>query len=254
MATRSSRFCERYQHDVKTLDVVLRKSYPPGTYAFVDYAGATVPILHPKTGGVQPAQVFVAVLGYSNYTFAELHPQQTTAWWMTGHVHALEYFGGVPKIIVPDNPKPLVSQVERFEVQLNRSYQEFAAHYGVAIVPARPRKPRDKAPVEAAVLLVERWILAALRHERFVGWDQAQQRVRHLLDRLNARPFHKGAGSRRTLWEEERRALAPLPATLYQYAEWRTATVHRDDHVAGDRHYDRVPVFRQALLALAQVW
>lgn len=236
-----SRFCERYQQYVKTLDVVLRKTYQPGETCFVDYAGPTVPIVHPKTGVVQAAQVFVAVLGYSNYTFAELHPQQTTAWWITGHVHALEYFGGVPKLIVPDNPKPLVSHVERFEVQLNRSYQEFAAHYGVAIVPARPRKPRDKAPVEAAVLLVERWILAALRHERFVGWDHAQQRVRELLDRLNQRPFQKWAGSRRTLWEEERRALAPLPATPYQYAEWRTATVHRDYHVEVDRCYYSVP-------------
>ena len=236
-----SRFCDRYRQYVKTLDVVLRKTYRPGEYAFVDYAGPTVPIVHPKTGEIQAAQVFVAVLGYSHYTFVELHPQQTTAWWIRGHVHALEYFGGVPKIIVPDNPKPLVSQVERFDVQLNRSYQEFATHYGAAIVPARPRKPRDKAPVEAGVLLVERWILAALRHARFVGWDHAQQRVRELLDRLNARPFQKWAGSRRTLWEEERRALAPLPATAYQYAEWRTATVHRDYHVEVDRRYYSVP-------------
>ena len=142
-----SQFCERYRQYQKKLDVVLRKIYRPGEHCFVDYAGPTVPVIDPTTGAIQHAQVFVAVLGYSNYTFAELHPQQTATWWIQGHIHAFDYFAGVPRIVVPDNPKPLVTQAERFDVTLSRPYQEFAQHYGVAIVPARVRKPRDYAEV-----------------------------------------------------------------------------------------------------------
>ena len=237
-----SQFCDRYKAYQQRVDVVLRKHYHPGEHCFVDYAGPTVPIYDPVTGAVQAAQVFVAVLGYSNYTFVDLHPQQTTPWWIRGHVDAFAYFGGVPKIVVPDNPKPLVTHVERFDAILNRTYQAFAAHYSVAIVPARPRKPRDKAAAEAGVLLAERRILAKLRHERLVGWDGARERVRQLLDALNAHPFQKLEGSRRSWWEqEERAALAPLPAERFEDEAWRVATVHRDYHIEVDRRYYSVP-------------
>lgn len=189
-----SQFCARYRQYQGRVDLVLRKHHVPGQHCYVDYAGPTVPILDPHTGSVQAAQVFVAVLGYSQYVFADLHPQQTTAWWIRGHVDAFAYFGGVPRIVVPDNAKPLVTKVERFDVTLNRTYQAFAAHYGVAIVPARPRKPRDKGPAEAGVLLVERWILARLRHEPFTNWETARAAVRTLLDPLNAHPFQKLPG------------------------------------------------------------
>ncbi len=236
-----SQFCARYRRYQQRLDLVLRKPYRPGVHCFVDYAGPTVPIIDPHTGTSQSGQVFVAVLGYSNYTFADLHPQQTTGWWIRGHVAAFAAFGGVPQIVVPDNAKPLVTKAERFEVTLNRTYQAFAAHYGVAIVPARVRKPQDKAPAEAGVLLVERWILARLRHERFVSWEVARARVRALLAELNAHPFQKLEGSRQSLWQEERPVLAPLPTEAYEDQEWRIATVHRDYHIEVDHHYYSVP-------------
>ncbi len=236
-----SQFCARYRRYQQRLDLVLRKPYRPGVHCFVDYAGPTVPIIDPHTGTSQSGQVFVAVLGYSNYTFADLHPQQTTGWWIRGHVAAFAAFGGVPQIVVPDNAKPLVTKAERFEVTLNRTYQAFAAHYGVAIVPARVRKPQDKAPAEAGVLLVERWILARLRHERFVSWEVARARVRVLLAELNAHPFQKLEGSRQSLWQEERPVLAPLPTEAYEDQEWRIATVHRDYHIEVDHHYYSVP-------------
>ena len=236
-----SQFCARYRQYQGRVDLVMRKHHVPGQHCYVDYAGPTVPILDPKTGSVQSAQVFVAVLGFSQYVFADLHPQQTTAWWVRGHVDAFTYFGGVPRIVVPDNAKPLVTKAERFDVTLNRTYQAFAAHYGVAIVPARPRKPRDKGPAEAGVLLVERWILARLRHERFTNWDRARAAVHTLLDALNAHPFQKLPGSRASLWQEERPALDPLPGTAYEDAEWRMAKVHRDYHIEVDRHYYSVP-------------
>ncbi len=236
-----SQFCAHYRQYQRRVDLVLRKIHLPGQHCYVDYAGPTVPILDPKTGMVQSAQVFVAVLGYSNYTFADLHPQQTTAWWIRGHVDAFAYFHGVPRIIVPDNAKPLVTKAERFEVTLNRTYQAFATHYGVAIVPARVRKPRDKGPAEAGVLLVERWILAHLRHEQFVSWDTARARVRMLLDRLNAHPFQKLPGSRASLWQEERPALRPLPIQAFDDESWRVAKVHPDYHIEVDHHYYSVP-------------
>ena len=236
-----SQFCARYRQYQKRLDLVLRKPHQPGQHCYVDYAGPTVPIYDPKTGEVQGAQVFVAVLGYSQYVFADLHPQQTTAWWVRGHMDAFAFFEGVPRIVVPDNAKAVVTKAERFDVTLNRTYQAFATHYGVAIVPARPYRPRDKGPAEAGVLLVERWILARLRHERFESWDTARAAVRRLLEPLNAHPFQKLPGSRASLWQEERPALDPLPRTPYEEAEWRLGKVHRDYHIEVDRHYYSVP-------------
>jgi len=235
-------FCERYRRYRQTLDVVLRKVYRPGEFCFVDYAGDTVPVIHPRTGEIQRAHVFVAILAYSNYTFLDLHPQETTEWWIRGHQDAFAAFGGVPRIVVPDNPRPLVTQADRFDVMLNRSYQEFAAHYGVAVIPARPRRPRDKGKVEAAVLLTERWVLAALRHTRLVGWEEAREQVKRLQARLNQRPFQKWPGCRATLWAtEERPALRPLPAQPYEYARWHVAKVGRDYHIEVERAYYSVP-------------
>lgn len=211
-----SLFCERYRRYRQTLDVVLRKGYRPGALCFVDYAGDTVPVIHPRTGEIQRAHVFVAILAYSHDTFIDLHPQETTEWWIRGHQDAFAAFRGVPRIVVPDNPRPLVTQADRFDVVLNRSYQACAAHYGVAVIPTRPRRPRDKGKVEAAVLLTERWVLAALRHTRLVGWEGAREQVKHWQDRLNQRPFQKWPGCRATLWAtEERSVLRPLPAQPY---------------------------------------
>ncbi len=252
---RYSRFCELYQRWRRKLDVVLRQQHHAGEKLFVDYAGATVPIENPQTGEIRQAQVFVAVLGASSYTYAEATWSQDLANWTGSHMRAFEFFGGVPEIVVPDNLRSGVSRACRYEPDLNRTYQEMAAHYGVAVMPARPRKPRDKAKVEAGVQLVERWILAALRHRRFTSLAELNQAIAELLERLNQRPFRKRSGSRASLFESvDRAALKPLPVERYEFGAWKTARVNIDYHVEIERHYYSVPyqlVGRQVEIRLA---
>ena len=239
---RYSRFCELYHRWRAKQDVVLRQQHRPGEKVFVDWAGDTVPVYDGKTGEPRPASIFVAVLGASSYTFAQARWTQTLPDWIGAHIDAFEFFGGVPEIAVPDNPKTGVNKACRYEPDLNRTYQEMAAHYGVAVIPARPAKPRDKAKVEAGVLLVERWILAALRKRKFFSLTELDEAVAELLERLNHRPFRKREGTRRTLFETlDQPALRPLPAERYQYGEWRTARVNIDYHVEFERHYYSVP-------------
>ena len=214
---RYSRFCELYHRWRSKQDVVLRQQHRAGEKVFVDWAGDTVPVYDGKTGEPRPVSIFVAVLGASSYTFAEPRWTQTLPDWIGAHIDAFEFFGGVPEIAVPDNPKTGVTKVCRYEPELNRTYQEMAAHYGVAVVPARPRKPRDKAKVEAGVLLVERWILAALRKRKFFSLGELDESIAGLLERLNNRPFRKREGTRRTLFETlDQPALRPLPAAIGQ--------------------------------------
>ncbi len=239
---RYSRFCELYHRWRSKQDVVLRQQHRAGEKVFVDWAGDTVPVYDGKTGEPRPVSIFVAVLGASSYTFAEPRWTQTLPDWIGAHIDAFEFFGGVPEIAVPDNPKTGVTKVCRYEPELNRTYQEMAAHYGVAVVPARPRKPRDKAKVEAGVLLVERWILAALRKRKFFSLGELDESIAGLLERLNNRPFRKREGTRRTLFETlDQPALRPLPAERYQYGEWCTARVNIDYHIEFGRHYYSVP-------------
>ena len=239
---RYSRFCQLYQRWRRKLDVVLRQQHRAGEKLFVDYAGATVPVQNPLTGEMRPAQVFVAVLGASSYTYAEASWSQELPNWISSHLRAFEFFGGVPEIVVPDNLRSGVNRACRYEPDLNRSYQEMAAHYGVAVIPARPRKPRDKAKVEAAVQLVERWILAALRQRRFTSLAELNQAIAELLERLNQRPFRKRSGSRASLFESlDRPALQPLPGERYEFAAWKTARVNIDYHIEVERHYYSVP-------------
>jgi transposase len=167
---------------------------------FVDFAGDTIPVNH-AAGEVTRASVFVAVLGASNYTYSEATGTQGLADWIGAHLRAFEFLGGVPEIIVPDNLKSGITKACRYEPSVNRTYEEMAAHYGVAVVPARQAKPRDKAKVEAGVLLVERWILAALRKRKFFGLNEVNQAIEELLGRLNDRRFRKRDGSRRSLLE-----------------------------------------------------
>ncbi|AEJ40125.1 transposase subunit [Sulfobacillus acidophilus TPY] len=233
-------FCARYRRFAATVTVAMRQHYIPGDRCFVDYAGKTLTIEEP--GGAVPGYLFVATLGYRHDTFVEVHRDLSAASWIPGHVHALEYFGGVPRLIVPDNPKAGVIQENWYEPRLHPTYQEWADHYGCAILPARVRKPRDKAKVEAAVLLVERWILAVLRHERFTSFGQAQARVAELNAQLNQRPFKKWSGSRQSVFDaDDRPALRPLPPTAYEFGEWRQAKVHKDYPIQGDRAFYRVP-------------
>lgn len=237
-----SRFCDRYRVWLKTLDRCLRQEHRAGEKLFVDYAGQTMPVRTRPTGALREAQIFVAVLGASNYTYAEATWTQALPDWTASHVRAFAFFGGVPQIVVPDNLKSGVTKTCRYEPELNPTYQALAEHYGVAVIPARVRKPRDKAKVEVGVQIVERWILACLRHQPFFSLSDLNAAIATCLTRLNARPFKKLPGCRRSVFDTvDRLALQPLPAEPYVYAEWRQARVNIDGHLDVEGHYYSVP-------------
>jgi transposase len=237
-----SRFCDLYRAWRGKLDLCMRQVHRPGEKLFVDYCGQTVPVEDAETGEVRQAQVFVAVWGASSYTFAEATWSQGLADWIGSHVRAFEFGGGVTELVIPDNLRSGVSRACRYEPELNPTYQDLAVHYGVAVMPARVRKPRDKAKVESGVQLVQRWILARLRHRKFFSLAELNESIRELLGPLNERPFRKLPGSRRSLFESlDRPALRPLPGERFPYAEWSKARVHIDYHVEVDGHYYSVP-------------
>lgn len=237
-----SSFCERYRAWRGQLDVVMRQTHRAGDKLFVDYAGHTMPVIDRMTGEVRQAQIFVAVLGASNYTYAEATWSQSLPDWIGAHTRAFNFLGGVPNIVVPDNLKSGVTRAHRYEPDLNPTYQDMATHYGVAVVPARVRKPRDKAKVEVGVQIVERTILAVLRHRQFFSLAELNRAIAELLTRLNQRPFKKLPGSRQSQFEAiDQPALKPLPSTAYEYAEWKQARVHIDYHIEVQRHYYSVP-------------
>jgi transposase len=235
-------FCQQYRAWAAKTDVVMRRIHRAGETLFVDYAGQTAAVIDRTTGEIRHAQIFVAVLGASNYTYVEATWSQGLEDWLMAHVRAFEFFGGVPEIVVPDNLKTGVQQPHRYEPDLNPSYAELAAHYGVAVIPARVRKPRDKAKVEAGVLVVERWILARLRHLRLFSLDELNQTLRQLLTALNGRGFKKLPGSRQQWFETlERPALKALPTERYVFAQWKKVRVNLDYHLEVERHYYSVP-------------
>lgn len=237
-----SRFCDLYRDWRKTLDVALRQTYQAGEKMFVDYAGQTVPVFAQQTGESRPAYIFVAVLGASNYTYAEASFTQDMLAWICAHGRAFEFFQGVPRIVVPDNPKTAVVKPCRYEPDLNPTYHEMASYYGTVIVPARSRKPRDKAKVETAVQIVERWILAPLRNRCFFSLAELNQTIKEILKELNERPFQKLPGSRRMLYETlDKPALLPLPEQPYELAEWKKLQVNKDYHVEVEFNYYSVP-------------
>jgi transposase len=237
-----SAFCKRYQGFAQVLPVTLRQTHAPGERLFVDYSGQTVSIIDPSTGEVRQAQIFVAVLGASNYTYVEATWTQNLADWTGAHVRCFEFLGGVTELLVPDNLKSGVTTPNFFDPDLNPTYHDLARHYGTLILPARAGKPRDKAKVEAGVLLAQRWILARLRHQRFFSLSELNRAIHPLLAALNARPFKKLPGSRQRVFEQEDRpALKPLPATRYEFAEWKRVTAGIDYHVEITGHYYSVP-------------
>jgi transposase len=237
-----SQFCELYRRWRKTQDLVLRLEHTPGDKLFVDYAGMTVPVSDPLTGEIRPAQIFVAALGHSGYTFAEATASQAAPDWLGSHARALSFFGGASAALVPDNLKSGVIRAHRYDPDLNPAYQDLAAHYGLTILPARVMTPRDKATVEAAVQVVERWVLAPLRDRQFFSIAELNVAMRPLLAALNDAPFQKREDSRRIVFETvERATLRPLPAQPYEYATWKKAKVHLDYHVELDRRYYSVP-------------
>ena len=241
-AYRYAQFCVHYRTYRDSLARSLRQTHRAGEKLFVDYAGQTVPVVDGGTGEIHPAQIFVAVLGASNYTYAEATWTQQLPDWIGSHVRAFTFFNGVTALLIPDNLKSGVSRACRYEPDLNPTYAAMAVHYGVAVIPARPYKPKDKAKVEVGVQIVERWILARLRHQQFFSLNELNQAIGALLQHLNARPFKKLPGCRRSAFEAlDRPALKPLPATAYEYAEWKKARVSIDYHVEIDRHYYSVP-------------
>jgi len=239
---RYSQFCLHYSRWRKRLDMSMRQDHKAGEKLFVDFAGQTVPIKNPATGEIKQAQIFCAALGASNYTYAEATWTQSLPDWIQCHVNAFEYIGGVTELVVSDNLKAGVDKACRYEPDLNLTYHDFSLHYGVAIMPTRVRKPKDKAKVENAVLLAERWILAALRNHTFFSLAELNARIRELLERLNSKPFQKLEGSRKSHFEAiDKPVLRPLPRMSYEFAEWKHATVNIDYHIEVDSHYYSVP-------------
>jgi len=237
-----TQFCEHYRRERKKLDVVLRQEHRAGEKLFTDYAGDTAAIVDPLTGEMTQAYIYVAVLGASNYTFAEAVNDLSLTSWISSHIRALEYFGAVPQIIIPDNTRCAVIKPDRYEPDINPAFAAMAAHYSAVVIPTRVARPRDKAPVEAGVLLVERWILAAIRNRTFFSLHELNDAIAELLERLNARRFKRMNSTRLELFENlDKPAMQPLPPNRYEFLEWKTAKVGIDYHIVANKHFYSVP-------------
>jgi transposase len=235
-------YCELYLAWKRKLDLVLRQEHRAGEKMFVDHAGQTVPVTDPQTGEVRQAYVFVAVLGASSYLYAEATWTRGLWDWIHSHVRAFEFFQGTSQIVVPDNWKSGVQSPCFYEPELNRTYNDLAIHYKVAIMPARPYRARDKAKAEVSVQIVQRWVLAALRKRRFFSLAELNTAILELVNKLNRRPFRKGPGSRAELYESlDRPALQLLPLEPFAFAEWKKARVNVDYHIELDTHYYSTP-------------
>jgi len=238
-----SQFCLLYRTWRKKLDVTMRQDHKAGEKMFVDFPGLTIPIYDERDLTVSfRAELFVAALGASSYLYAEALRSQELVHWCHAHENAFEFYGGCPALCVPDNLRSGVTKPHRYEAQVNATYQEMARHYNVVIIPARPYKPRDKAKVEAAVLVAERWIIMRLRKEHFTSLGVLNERIAELVEVINHRPFKKMEGSRASVFAEiDQPALRPLPGTRYDFATWTKAKVSLDYHLQIDRNFYSVP-------------
>jgi transposase len=243
LAYKYTSFCIKYAEFAKRQQRSMRQIHIAGEKLFVDYAGGTVPIVDAATGEITQAQIFVATLGASNYTYACATARQTTADWIGAQVQTLEFIGGAPRLIVPDQTRSLIKTPDRYDPEPNRTYEEFARHYGCAVLAARPAHPRDKPKVEGSVLLVQRWILARLRNRRFFSLAELNRAIAELLIELNNRPFKKLPGCRRSAFESlDAPALRPMPLQRYAIGRWKTgAKVNIDYHIEFEAHYYSVP-------------
>lgn len=241
-AYRRSAFCDIYRRWEKRLKRSMRQRHFAGEKLFVDYAGRTVPIYVAGDRESFRAHLFVSAMGASGCAYAEATRSESLPDWLGSHVRAIEYYGAAPTIIVPDNPRVGVTRADRYEPQLQRSYEELAGHYGSVVIPARPYKPKDKSRVELTVLLVCRWVLARLRHQKFLSLDELNGAIRPLIDELNHRPYQRLPGSRRSVFEAlDRPAMRTLPANPYTFSEWKECRVAFDYHIDIDRHFYSVP-------------
>ena len=237
-----TQFCAHYNAWKQKQQLTMRQVHRAGDKLFVDYSGKKPTIVDAATGERIEVELFVAVLGASNYMYAEATRSQTVPDWVMSHVRALEYFHGAPAAIVPDQLKSGVTRPSRYEPGVQRTYDEFAQHYDTVIFPARPLSPRDKAKVEVGVQVAQRWILARLRHQTFFSLDELNDRIAELVEDLNTRTMRRYKASRRDLFEKlERAVLKPLPATRFVYGEWKKARVHIDYHVVFDDHFYSAP-------------
>lgn len=249
-----SRYTVLYRQWRARQQLSMRQVHRAGEKLFIDYCGPTMAVVNPATGEVRTAQVFVAVLGASSYTYAEATWSQSLPDWIGSHVRAFEFYGGVPQLVVPDNLKSAVTKACRYDPDLNPAYQQMAEHYGVAVMPARPYKPKDKSKAEVGVQVVERWIMMRLRKQTFFTLAALNQAIRFLLEDLNQRPFKKRPGSRLSQFEQvDQPALKPLPDSPYQYRDIKKARVHIDYHVEYDQHFYSVPyqLVKQAVMVHA---
>jgi len=237
-----SQFCTKYREYRKMNSVYMRKVYKAGERMLIDWAGLTMKYSNGKDGE-KTVYIFVAVLPASSLLYAEPFHDMKMESWIQGHVNAFEYFGGVPRLLVPDNTKTAVTKASRYEAELNKAYKEMAKHYGTVIVPTRPRAPTDKAPVETGVQIVERRIIAKLRHYKFLSFDELAQAFNTELEMVNDQPFQKLPGSRRSVFlETEQNELMKLPSQRYEYAHFKQAKAGFDYHVALDKNqYYSVP-------------
>jgi transposase len=236
-----TQFFEYYARWKKRLAVSMRQEHRAGEKAFVDYCDG-ICVVDPRTGEKKTTELFVGCLGASSYTFAEASFSQDLASWLLSHVHMFEYFGGVPGAVVPDNLKSGVKSPDRYEPVINPSYQDMATHYGTCVLPARVRKPKDKAKVEAAVLVAQRWILARLRNCTFHSLSEMNTAIRECLEIINQRKMRVIGKSRKTLWQElDRPVLKPLPPTRYEFAAWSKSKLQINYHVRIDEHFYSAP-------------
>lgn len=235
-------YCRQYRQWYKGLRPSLRQHYKAGEKCFVDYAGPTVSVMHPNTGEVRQAMIFVGVLGASNYTYAEATWSRSRQDWLGSHSRMFSYFGGVTELVIPDNEKSGVQSACYYDPEINPHYAQWAKHYQTVILPTRPYHPRDKAKVETGVQVVERWILARLRHRQFFSLRELNEAIAVLLKELNHKPFKKQAGTRHSQFEAlEKPALKSLPETPYEYADIKTLKVRLDYHIYLQKHYYSVP-------------
>ena len=241
-AYRYAQFCAKYREWLLRQKPSMRQIHRAGEKLFIDYCGPTIDVIDPATGEIRTAAIFVAILGASNYTYVEATWDQTLPNWIASHVRTFEFLGGVPALLVPDNLKSAVTKASRYEPTINQTYADLAIHYNIAILPARPYKPKDKAKVENAVLIVERWILARLRHQTFIGLAELNAAITELLKELNHRQFKKLPGTRASQFAAiDMPALGALPKHPYEFARFLDARVHVDYHVEVDGHYYSVP-------------
>ena len=236
-----TQFKKYYREYVLKNKATMRISHKPGDLMEVDWAGQTMGIVNTDTGEIIDAYIFVAALPYSGYSYVEAFMNMEQESWIAAHVNAYSHFGGVTRIVVPDNLKVGVIKNTRTEVVLNHSYQELAEHYGTAIIPTRINSPRDKSTVEGIVGIVSTYILAAVRNQRFFSLRELNVEIKQRLHSFNHKPFQKKDGSRASMFAEERSSLLPLPATPYEFAAWATATVGYDYHICADYQYYSVP-------------